>query len=159
MHYNNPNKSAGQSVVYNGKYHTLMNISVFDMIKQLFNLCAGRVDNSGLRFYHTSELRQHDAAVLMTGLAVAPGYAIPPKAKSFLTYGMCDTANIPKVCMYSMFIYLHSHNQIQHDQLCSVLYRFWRRQMIFRCSLRCCTHTWLGGKCESDTSGRPMTND
>ncbi|KAF4109774.1 DBH-like monooxygenase protein 2 homolog isoform X1 [Onychostoma macrolepis] len=67
VHYNNPNKS------------------------------AGRVDSSGLRFYHTSELRQHDAAVLMTGLAVGPGYAIPPVAKSFLTYGMCDTANIPKV--------------------------------------------------------------
>ncbi|XP_043102167.1 DBH-like monooxygenase protein 2 homolog [Puntigrus tetrazona] len=67
VHYNNPNKS------------------------------AGRVDNSGLRFHHTPELRRHDAAVLMTGLAVAPGYAIPPKAQSFLTYGMCDTANIPKV--------------------------------------------------------------
>uniref|UniRef100_A0A8C2HF35 Monooxygenase, DBH-like 1, like n=1 Tax=Cyprinus carpio TaxID=7962 RepID=A0A8C2HF35_CYPCA len=67
VHYNNPNKT------------------------------AGRVDNSGLRFYYTSELRQHDAAVLMTGLALAPWYAIPPKAKSFLTYGMCDTAYIPKV--------------------------------------------------------------
>ncbi|XP_048063469.1 DBH-like monooxygenase protein 2 homolog [Megalobrama amblycephala] len=67
VHYNNPNKS------------------------------AGRVDNSGLRFYYTSELRQHDAAILMTGLAVYPGYAIPPKAKSFLTYGLCDTAYIPQV--------------------------------------------------------------
>ncbi|XP_051731145.1 DBH-like monooxygenase protein 2 homolog isoform X2 [Ctenopharyngodon idella] len=67
VHYNNPNKS------------------------------AGRVDNSGLRFYYTSEIRQHDAAILMTGLAVYPGYAIPPNAKSFLTYGLCDTANIPKV--------------------------------------------------------------
>ncbi|XP_026113971.1 DBH-like monooxygenase protein 2 homolog [Carassius auratus] len=61
------------------------------------NKSAGRVDNSGLRFYHTSELRQHDAAVLGTGLAVTPGYAIPPKAKSFLTYGLCDTAYIPEV--------------------------------------------------------------
>ncbi|XP_059354299.1 DBH-like monooxygenase protein 2 homolog [Carassius carassius] len=61
------------------------------------NKIAGRVDNSGLRFYYTSELRQHDAAVLMTGLAVTPGYAIPPKAKSFLTYGLCDTAYIPEV--------------------------------------------------------------
>ncbi|KAK9956808.1 hypothetical protein ABG768_014518 [Culter alburnus] len=61
------------------------------------NKIAGRVDNSGLRFYCTSELRQHDAAILMTGLAVAPGYAIPPKAKSFLTYGLCDTAYIPQV--------------------------------------------------------------
>ncbi|KAK7151118.1 hypothetical protein R3I93_012147 [Phoxinus phoxinus] len=61
------------------------------------NKSAGRVDNSGLRFYYTSELRQHDAAILLTGLALAPGYAIPPKAKSFLTYGLCDTAYIPKV--------------------------------------------------------------
>ncbi|XP_067274799.1 DBH-like monooxygenase protein 2 homolog [Pseudorasbora parva] len=58
---------------------------------------AGQVDNSGLRFYYTSELRQHDAAILTTGLAVNEGYAIPPKAKSFLTYGLCDTAYIPMV--------------------------------------------------------------
>ncbi|XP_026125787.1 DBH-like monooxygenase protein 2 homolog [Carassius auratus] len=84
LHYNNPHKS------------------------------AGRVDNSGLRFYYTSELRQHDAAVLMTGLAVAPGYAIPPKAKSFHTYGMCDTANIPKVLetphdLQVFSVMLHTH--------------------------------------------------
>ncbi|KAF4099806.1 DBH-like monooxygenase protein 2 homolog [Onychostoma macrolepis] len=84
VHYNNPNKS------------------------------AGRVDNSGLRFYYTSELRQHDAAVLMTGLAVAPGYAIPPKAKSFLTYGLCDTAYIPTVLetphdLQVFSVMLHTH--------------------------------------------------
>ncbi|XP_050995493.1 DBH-like monooxygenase protein 2 homolog [Labeo rohita] len=84
VHYNNPNKS------------------------------AGRVDNSGLRFYYTSELRQHDAAILMTGLAVAPGYAIPPKAKSFLTYGLCDTAYIPQVLEtpqdFQVFaVMLHTH--------------------------------------------------
>ncbi|XP_073788581.1 DBH-like monooxygenase protein 2 homolog isoform X1 [Danio rerio] len=61
------------------------------------NKTAGRVDSSGLRFYYTSKLRQHDAGILMTGLAVIPSYAIPPKAKSFLTYGMCDTTYIPKV--------------------------------------------------------------
>uniref|UniRef100_A0A8C1CJ92 Monooxygenase, DBH-like 1, like n=1 Tax=Cyprinus carpio carpio TaxID=630221 RepID=A0A8C1CJ92_CYPCA len=84
VHYNNPNKT------------------------------AGRVDNSGLRFYYTSELRQHDAAVLMTGLALAPWYAIPPKAKSFLTYGMCDTAYIPKVLetphdLQVFSVMLHTH--------------------------------------------------
>lgn len=84
VHYNNPNKT------------------------------AGRVDNSGLRFYHTTELRQHDAAVLMTGLALAPWYAIPPKAKSFLTYGMCDTAYIPKVLetphdLQVFSVMLHTH--------------------------------------------------
>ncbi|XP_026104688.1 DBH-like monooxygenase protein 2 homolog, partial [Carassius auratus] len=77
-------------------------------------LCTGRVDNSGLRFYHTSELRQHDAGVLGTGLVVAPGYAIPPKAKSFLTYGLCDTAEIPKVLetptdLQVFSVMLHTH--------------------------------------------------
>ncbi|XP_043075759.1 DBH-like monooxygenase protein 2 homolog [Puntigrus tetrazona] len=84
VHYNNPNKS------------------------------AGRVDSSGLRFYYTSELRQHDAGVLGTGLAVALPYAIPPKAKSFLTYGLCDTAYIPKVLETSndlqvFSVMLHTH--------------------------------------------------
>uniref|UniRef100_A0A671NDQ8 Monooxygenase, DBH-like 1, like n=1 Tax=Sinocyclocheilus anshuiensis TaxID=1608454 RepID=A0A671NDQ8_9TELE len=84
VHYNNPNKS------------------------------GGRVDNSGLRFYYTSKLRQHDAGVLITGLAVAPGYAIPPKAKSFLTYGLCDTAYIPKVLetphdLHVFSLMLHTH--------------------------------------------------
>uniref|UniRef100_A0A8C1UL72 Monooxygenase, DBH-like 1, like n=1 Tax=Cyprinus carpio TaxID=7962 RepID=A0A8C1UL72_CYPCA len=78
------------------------------------NKSAGRVDNSGLRFYYTSELRQHDAAVLMTGLAVAPRYAIPPKAKSFLTYGLCDTAYIPEVLetphdLQVFSVMLHTH--------------------------------------------------
>uniref|UniRef100_A0A8C1KS87 Monooxygenase, DBH-like 1, like n=1 Tax=Cyprinus carpio TaxID=7962 RepID=A0A8C1KS87_CYPCA len=84
VHYNNPNKT------------------------------AGRVDNSGLRFYHTTELRQHDAAVLGAGLVIAPWYAIPPKAKSFLTYGMCDTAYFPKVLetphdLQVFSVMLHTH--------------------------------------------------
>ncbi|XP_050995491.1 DBH-like monooxygenase protein 2 homolog [Labeo rohita] len=84
VHYNNPNKT------------------------------AGRVDNSGLRFYYTSELRQHDAAVLGTGLVVSSGYAIPPKAKSFLTYGLCDTAYISQVLekpqdLQVFSVMLHTH--------------------------------------------------
>ncbi|XP_043075757.1 DBH-like monooxygenase protein 2 homolog [Puntigrus tetrazona] len=78
------------------------------------NKLTGRVDSSGLRLYYTSELRQHDAGILITGLAVAPGYAIPPKAKSFLTYGLCDTAYIPKVLKTSndlqvFSVMLHTH--------------------------------------------------
>nr|XP_055042461.1 DBH-like monooxygenase protein 2 homolog [Misgurnus anguillicaudatus] len=61
------------------------------------NNTEGRVDNSGLRLYYTSELRQYDAGILGTGLVVAPGYAIPPRAKGFMTYGLCDTAYIPQV--------------------------------------------------------------
>ncbi|XP_042634352.1 DBH-like monooxygenase protein 2 homolog [Cyprinus carpio] len=82
--------------------------------KKCRSVCRGRVDNSGLRFYYTSDLRQHDAAVLDTGLAVAPGYAIPPKAKSFLTYGLCDTAYIPEVLetphdLQVFSVMLHTH--------------------------------------------------
>uniref|UniRef100_A0A8C1KQA8 Monooxygenase, DBH-like 1, like n=1 Tax=Cyprinus carpio TaxID=7962 RepID=A0A8C1KQA8_CYPCA len=78
------------------------------------NKSTGRVDNSGLRFYHTTELRQHDAAVLGAGLVIAPWYAIPPKAKSFLTYGMCDTAYFPKVLetphdLQVFSVMLHTH--------------------------------------------------
>ncbi|KAK2883924.1 hypothetical protein QQF64_016266 [Cirrhinus molitorella] len=78
------------------------------------NKTAGRVDNSGLRFHYTSELRQHDAAVLGTGLVVASGYAIPPKAKSFLTYGLCDTAYISQVLeapqdLQVFSVMLHTH--------------------------------------------------
>ncbi|KAI7800157.1 DBH-like monooxygenase protein 2 homolog [Triplophysa rosa] len=78
------------------------------------NKTAGRVDNSGLRFYYTSELRQHDAAVLGTGLVLAPGYGIPPKAKDFFTYGLCDTAYIPQVLSQTQdlqvfSVMLHTH--------------------------------------------------
>uniref|UniRef100_A0A8C2H7N4 Monooxygenase, DBH-like 1, like n=1 Tax=Cyprinus carpio TaxID=7962 RepID=A0A8C2H7N4_CYPCA len=78
------------------------------------NKSAGRVDNSGLRFYYTSELRQHDAAVLGAGLVIAPWYAIPPNAKSFLTYGLCDTAYFPKVLktphdLQVFSVMLHTH--------------------------------------------------
>ncbi|XP_057208977.1 DBH-like monooxygenase protein 2 homolog isoform X2 [Triplophysa rosa] len=85
VHYNNPNKT------------------------------AGRVDHSGLRFYYTSILRQHDAAALMTGLEVRSRYAIPPRAKTFLTYGLCDTAHFAQVLpetpqdLQVFSVMLHTH--------------------------------------------------
>ncbi|KAF4071092.1 hypothetical protein AMELA_G00280910 [Ameiurus melas] len=64
---------------------------------------ADRVDNSGLRFYYTAQLRQFDAAVLQTGLLVTDGigYAIPPNATAFLTYGLCNTSYFPGVLSQS----------------------------------------------------------
>ncbi|XP_053470259.1 DBH-like monooxygenase protein 2 homolog [Ictalurus furcatus] len=64
---------------------------------------ADRVDNSGLRFYYTAQLRQFDAAVLQTGLLVTDGlgYAIPPNATAFLTYGLCNTSYFPRVLSQS----------------------------------------------------------
>ncbi|XP_053098000.1 DBH-like monooxygenase protein 2 homolog [Pangasianodon hypophthalmus] len=78
---------------------------------------AGLVDNSGLRFYYTAQLRQFDAAVLQTGLLVTIGfeYAIPPNATAFLTYGLCDTSYLPQVLSQSpkdlqvFAVILHTH--------------------------------------------------
>ncbi|XP_030626621.1 DBH-like monooxygenase protein 2 homolog [Chanos chanos] len=75
----------------------------------------GRVDNSGLRFFYTSELRQHDAAVLQTGLAVSPGYAVPPNASMYHTFGYCDTSLIKEILPESghdlqvFAAFLHTH--------------------------------------------------
>ncbi|KAG5279513.1 hypothetical protein AALO_G00078590 [Alosa alosa] len=73
-------------------------------------LIEGRVDNSGLRFHYTSQLRKHDAGVLMAGLAVAPGYSIPPNATSFHTYGVCNTSiNTEAKDMQVFATGLHTH--------------------------------------------------
>ncbi|XP_028841164.1 DBH-like monooxygenase protein 2 homolog [Denticeps clupeoides] len=58
------------------------------------DLTKGVVDSSGLRLYYTDKLRKNDAAILQTGLAVGPGYLIPPNSSVFHTYGLCDTAYI-----------------------------------------------------------------
>ncbi|KAJ8009680.1 hypothetical protein DPEC_G00094020 [Dallia pectoralis] len=55
---------------------------------------AGRIDNSGLRLYYTAELRKHDVGILTTGLVTMSnwGYAIPPNASDFHSYGLCSTS-------------------------------------------------------------------
>ncbi|XP_066533882.1 DBH-like monooxygenase protein 2 homolog [Hoplias malabaricus] len=79
------------------------------------NKASGHVDNSGLRFFYTAQLRQYDAAVLRTGLEVAPGYAIPPNATDFLAYGLCDTSFIQQVIperaqdLQVFSVILHTH--------------------------------------------------
>ncbi|XP_030626622.1 DBH-like monooxygenase protein 2 homolog [Chanos chanos] len=75
----------------------------------------GRVDNSGLRFFYTSELRQHDAGVFTTGLTVSPVYAIPPTASRFHTFGLCDTSLIKQILpdsdqdLHVFASFLHTH--------------------------------------------------
>ncbi|MBN3312859.1 PP12C phosphatase, partial [Atractosteus spatula] len=54
---------------------------------------SGRVDDSGLRFHYTPELRQQDAGVLSVGLAVNEAYVIPPNATAFRSYAVCKTAS------------------------------------------------------------------
>ncbi|XP_046877904.1 DBH-like monooxygenase protein 2 homolog [Hypomesus transpacificus] len=78
---------------------------------------AGRRDNSGMRLYYTSQLREHDVGLLTTGLLVAPteGYVIPPNATDFQTYGLCHTSDFSKLLdgpapdLNVFSIMLHTH--------------------------------------------------
>uniref|UniRef100_A0A674DDF7 Monooxygenase, DBH-like 1, like n=1 Tax=Salmo trutta TaxID=8032 RepID=A0A674DDF7_SALTR len=53
---------------------------------------TGRRDSSGMRLYYTDQLRQHDVGIIDAGLMVSSwGYAIPPTASTFRSYGLCNT--------------------------------------------------------------------
>ncbi|KAI1897239.1 hypothetical protein AGOR_G00081260 [Albula goreensis] len=73
------------------------------------------VDDSGLRFHYTSQLRQYDAAVLDVGLFVNGNYVLPPKATAFKSYGMCNTSHFqqllkePMPDLTAFMVLLHTH--------------------------------------------------
>ena len=53
------------------------------------------MDSSGVRIFHTNQLREYDAGVIAVGHGVHPwAFLIPPNTESFLTYGEC-----PSVCL------------------------------------------------------------
>ncbi|XP_034760459.2 DBH-like monooxygenase protein 2 homolog [Acipenser ruthenus] len=60
-------------------------------------LSKGRVDSSGLVFHYTSELRANDVGILEVGLIVDTSYVIPPNAKDFKAYGLCNTSTFSQV--------------------------------------------------------------
>ncbi|KAM9840262.1 DBH-like monooxygenase protein 2 homolog [Aulostomus maculatus] len=77
---------------------------------------SGRTDSSGLRLYYTDQLRQFDVGILSTG--VLPfgnsNYDIPPRASSFLTYGMCNTSlfsqeirSVPDLQVFAVLLHTH----------------------------------------------------
>ncbi|XP_041716334.1 DBH-like monooxygenase protein 2 homolog isoform X1 [Coregonus clupeaformis] len=78
---------------------------------------AGRRDSSGLRLYYTAQLRQHDVGIMTTGLLVASGwgYAIPPNATAFHSYGLCNTSHfsdilpdpVPDLSVFSVVLHTH----------------------------------------------------
>lgn len=80
-------------------------------------MAAGRKDNSGMRLYYTSQLREHDVGMLNTGLMVNSyaGYAIPPNATDFHTYSVCNTSHfselmngpIPDLHVFSVLLHTH----------------------------------------------------
>lgn len=57
----------------------------------------GLYDSSGIRMYYTARLRTHDMGVLQLGFFTFPIHFIPPRAESFLSYGLCKTEMFEEV--------------------------------------------------------------
>lgn len=47
--------------------------------------------------YYTARLRAHDMGVLQLGVFTFPIHFIPPRAESFLSYGLCKTEKFEEV--------------------------------------------------------------
>ena len=47
------------------------------------------MDSSGLRIYHTKQLREYDAGVIEVGAGVDGNMLIPPRQKDFQINGFC----------------------------------------------------------------------
>ena len=53
------------------------------------NLDAGIVDDSGISWYITDDLRTYDVGVLEIGHVVSDGILVPPQTESYLVAGLC----------------------------------------------------------------------
>lgn len=62
----------------------------------------GVTDSSGLRFYHTKQLRKYDAGVLTTGAMVVDFMLIPPRQTSWETTGVCTEECTQEVSVLMM---------------------------------------------------------
>ncbi|XP_056643238.1 MOXD1 homolog 1 [Diorhabda sublineata] len=71
------------------------------------------VDTSGLKVHYTSELRENEAGVLVTGVAPSTLHFIPPYQTEYKTAGYCSVdctkELIPKEGINVVSVMLHSH--------------------------------------------------
>ena len=71
------------------------------------------VDNSGMRFFYTDNLREHDIGLLTVGSVVTgPRQLIPPGQKEFKTVGVCSqecSQHIPENGVTLANGFLHAH--------------------------------------------------
>lgn len=71
------------------------------------------VDTSGLKLHYTSELRENEAGVLVTGVAPSTLHFIPPYQTEYKTAGYCSIdctkEVIPKEGINVVSVMLHSH--------------------------------------------------
>ena len=62
-------------------------METFDNMMYLCRL--GLIDSSGLRIYHTKQLREYDAGVIEVGARVDHAMVIPPGQGDWQTNGYC----------------------------------------------------------------------
>lgn len=72
----------------------------------LFALVLGLVDNSGLRLFHTTDVRKYDAGVIEAGLWVSLFHTIPPGMPEFQSEGHCTLECLEEVCFISIYVLL-----------------------------------------------------
>uniref|UniRef100_A0A2C9LHW4 DOMON domain-containing protein n=1 Tax=Biomphalaria glabrata TaxID=6526 RepID=A0A2C9LHW4_BIOGL len=74
---------------------------------------SGRMDNSGIRFYVTSQLRKNEAGIMELGLEYINKMAIPPGQKKFKLSGYCvqdcTRVGLPPGGIYVFASQLHTH--------------------------------------------------
>lgn len=61
-------------------------------------LVPGLLDNSGLRLFHTTDIRKYDAGVIEAGLWVSLFHTIPPGLPDFRSEGHCTLECLEEVC-------------------------------------------------------------
>ncbi|XP_077020640.1 DBH-like monooxygenase protein 2 [Tamandua tetradactyla] len=75
----------------------------------------GIYDSSGIRMYYSPKLRKYDMGVLQLGFFTFPIHFIPPRAESFMSYGLCKTdkfeetnrAPVPDIHVYGYLLHTH----------------------------------------------------
>lgn len=109
MHYDNPNMTEGMIVRFsNGT--TVVTVSIINFQQFVANsyflqwfavislaqgscyfLNSGVIDNSGMRFYYTTERPAQEAGAISLGHAVVGSMIVPPGARNFTITGICPS--------------------------------------------------------------------
>ncbi|XP_049950240.1 MOXD1 homolog 1-like isoform X1 [Schistocerca serialis cubense] len=70
-------------------------------------------DSSGVRVFHTDQLRHYDGGILVSGITITPLHVIPPGQPAYRTAGYCSGACTNKLLPQSgvklVSVLLHSH--------------------------------------------------
>ena len=89
---------------------------------------SGMVDNSGLKIYYTTELREHDAGIVILGDPLTSGLPLEPGQKRTERQFTCPsscTSNMPwSITVISSFLHMHATG----SQVIALMYPICLRQ-------------------------------